>query len=80
MTHLKQGAISAAITAGVVLLLLVVGPAHAFNLNVNILDDTLVSGDVTTFTASAEVESDEQISIDNFRIEFAGPEIGRAHV
>ncbi len=74
MTHLKQGAISAAITAGVILLLLVVGPAQAFNLNVSIPDDIIIFGNEITITASAEVESDEQLSINNFTLEFDGPE------
>ncbi|MDO8509496.1 MAG: hypothetical protein Q7S27_07510 [Nanoarchaeota archaeon] len=70
----RANLISGSIALGLSILLLMVGPAHAFILDMNITDKTPSLGDITTFKLSAEVEENEVVPIDYFVLKLDGVE------
>ena len=66
-------ALSALVAVGILVLLVLAGPAHAFNLKLDILDNYPSQGDKIFFTLSADIDSDEKIILDKFQLRISGP-------
>lgn len=65
---------SVLITLGILIILIIASPAHAFALVLNISDPFIVSGNTINFAVSSIIPENEQIKIEKFKVNIIGPE------
>lgn len=65
---------SVIITCFILCLLILSGPAQAFVLSLNIPDNEASRGEIISFTGDVEINSDENLPIENLELTLTGPE------
>ena len=69
----KRKLVSVLVTAGILGILLMAGPAFAYLVSLNIADDSVEEGQDVEFTANVQIGSDEFVDIQNLTLEVFGP-------
>ncbi len=69
----KTKIIAGAVTLSILALLILAGPVGAFSLDLDLSDDSVQVGTMTSFIASANIEPGEEITVSYFIVDLDGP-------